>query len=846
MRHMTALMIDGADTLDRDDAVTVTQNEDGWDATVYVAAVADAVPFGSPADRAALSRVQTLYLRSEVKPMLGRELEDAATLSATQDRPVVAISMRFTKDGDLISSSITRDLLPAGTALAYTHAQVGAALAQGSDDPQRGQLHAAYRLARTLIAGRRAAGAFAIFDATRGLVTSEEGRLVALQSGQVPSAYLIVQELMVAANSTLARWAIDHELPILFRNHVRSAVAPPADDLLAEVNAELAANTVIGPDALQALTTRTNQTLRPATYQPVAVGHFGLQIPAYTHATAPLRRYADLVTQRQVLAHIDGTQPPYSPAVLDTVAEAINTTIRELAEQKSAAASAARRKHAATAIAASDYSRAVGRDWLRILRIAASTAVPDGLAAEVNRRADAGEVDGAQLAEMMRATGTGWPSLLEQVIAAAQQATPQEAASAISVWNQANETPWPAPEVEYQQSGPPHAPTFTARVTFAGVTSSWTVGASKKLAERQALWELVEIIAGVQEATDPASPPPEAGAAPTRQASGPAVPEVAPPVDLAALAGKEWLRTARALISDPAGREGDLADELAQRAEAGTLEAPVVAALLAEDSGRWRALLAELTATMRTTAPHVANSALSAWQQLQGAATGTPQMEVRQFGEPHAPVFAIRAQHEQWLTIWRSGAAKKATSQQVLWDLVDVIAGNAPPGGPDDEPDPPPVAAEDPAPAESAHLNAGTGRAIVPAPAPAATGPLPSSPAEVTATARPLKPTGAPAAVLANPALTAALGGTPTERARKYRNAAKSPAAWINNLAATLGSGTPEADIAQIEGGFTATITLSTPVGELTDSGSGTNQKTARAVASLALVQRLFAITDGT
>lgn len=842
---MTALMIDGAGSLDRDDAVTVTEDEDGWSATVYVAAVADAVPLGSPADRAALTRAQTLYLRNEVKPMLGRELEDAATLSPTQGRPVVAIDMRFTKDGHLISSTIRRDHLAAGTALAYTHANVGAALGADSDDPQREQIHAAYRLARTLIAGRRAAGAFAIFDVVRGMVTSEEGRLVALQAGQEPAAYLIVQELMVAANSTLARWAIDIELPILFRNHVRSAVAPTPGDLLADVAAELAANSVMSPDQLQTLTTRVNQTLRPATYQPVAVGHFGLQIPAYTHSTSPLRRYADLVTQRQVLAHLDGQELPYTPAVLDDLAETINTTLRERAEKKSAAASATRRKQAVTTIASGDYSRTQGRDWLRILRIAVDTALPDGLASEVRRRADAGELDGGQIAVMMRATGHGWTSLLEQVLATARQVTPQEAASAISAWHQAEETARPAPEAEYQQSGPPHAPTFAARVTFAGVTSSWTSGASKKLAEREALWELVEILAGVREAADPADQPPEESAAPSQKAPGQAVPEATSPVDLSALSGKEWLRTVRALISAPTDEDDALAVELRRRAATGTLDAPVVAALLADDTGRWRLLLGELVAAMRTTAPHVANSALSAWQQVGGATAGTPDVEVREFGEPHAPVFAIRAHHQQWLTRWQTGPAKKATTQQALWDLVDVIAGNAASGEADDEPAPT-SPTEEGTPAASTHLNAGTVRATVPAPAPDTTRPLLSTPAEVTNSARPLEHTEVPDLVRENAALAAVLGATPTDRAKKYRNAVKSPTAWINNLTAVLGSGAPEADTAQVEGGFITTITITTPVGELTDTGAGTNQKTARAVASLALVQRLFAITDGT
>lgn len=836
---MTALMIDGAGSLDRDDAITVTEYEDGWSATVHVAAVADAVALGSQDDRAALARAQTRYLRDSTEPMIGRDLEEVATLSTTQPRPTVAIAMRFTRDGTLTSSSIRRDHLPAGAAMAYTHQQVGIALAADSADPEHQQLHAAYRLARTLIASRQATGAFAVFDASRGLVTSEEGRLVALQSGQVPAAYLIVQELMIAANSTLARWAIDLELPILFRNHVRSTVAPPAGDLLADVTAELSTHATMPPDALQALTARVNQTLRPAIYQPVVVGHFGLQLPAYTHSTSPLRRYADLVTQRQVLAHLDGAKLPYSPAVLEDLAATLNDTLRERAEKKSAAASATRRKQAAKTIASGDYSHSQGRDWLRVLRIAVDTALPDGLAAELRRRAEAGDLDGGQLAVMMRATGQGWPDLLAQLLGIAQQVTPQYAASAISAWHHTEHSTRPAPEVEYRQAGPPHEPSFTARVTFADVTSSWAVGASKKLAERKALWELVEILAGVREATAPSGPPAEVEEYPLQQSSDHEAAQTPTLVDLTPLSGRNWLRAVRALITDPGKQEQALTRELLRRAAAGTLDAPAMAALLADDTGRWRPLLGELVATMRTTAPHEANSTLSAWRQLQDAAIGAPDLEVRQFGQPHAPVFAIRAQHEQWLTEWQVGPAKKAVTQQALWDLVGVIAGTTTAGAPDDEP-----AVPEPTTGQAENVEAGSGRearqAVVPPPTHGRGGPLLSTPADVTASAPPLAEAETPDLDVH---LTSALGATPADRVRKYRNAVKSPTAWINNLAAVLNSDAPECDFVTIDGGYTATVTVDTPLGEIVDSGSGTNQKTARAVASLAILHRLFSIT---
>lgn len=118
-----------------------------------------------------------------------------------------------------------------------------------------------------------------------------------------------------------------------------------------------------------------------------------------------------------------------------------------------------------------------------------------------------------------------------------------------------------------------------------------------------------------------------------------------------------------------------------------------------------------------------------------------------------------------------------------------------------------------------------------------------ASPAEVTASAPPLPLSEVPDQVREHPALVAALGGTPTERAKKYRNAVKSPTAWINNLAAILHSDAPEVDTTSIEGGYTATITINTPVGALAGSGTGTNQKTARAVASLGIVLHLFSPT---
>jgi exoribonuclease R len=53
--------------------------------------------------------------------------------------------------------------------------------------------------------------------------------------------------------------------------------------------------------------------------------HFSLAAPAYTHATAPIRRYADLVNQRIVKAHLRAELPPHEPTELADLARRVNT-----------------------------------------------------------------------------------------------------------------------------------------------------------------------------------------------------------------------------------------------------------------------------------------------------------------------------------------------------------------------------------------------------------------------------------------------------------------------------------------------------------------------------------------
>ena len=501
-----ALMIDASTTRDRDDAITVTPTPSGgWEVAVFVANVADLVPAGSPADRTAATRVETRYRATGATPMLGAQLEQAATLSATDDRDAMAVRLAVSGGGDITLTGIGREVLAAGTCAALSHSDVTTALAD-AEHVHHAQLSAASALAQVLTGRRRAAGAFVVYDLTRGLVSGEDGRLLTLPEGHNAAAYVIVQELMIAANAAVAQYAIDAELPILFRNHLRNPVAPADVDRLADLAAAL--STVTTTAELAALQGQLNTAISKATYGAVVRGHIGLQVPAYTHVTSPLRRYADLVTQRQLLAHLDGTEPPYTAEQLATIADALAAITAERDADSEAVQKARTRRANEAAIAAGDLSHMNDREFLRVLRLGTQAAPPESVITELTDRATAGRLHAGHIAVLYTTDHPDWKMLRATLTAQLRAEHAYLAPSAISALQQIDGGQIVAPALDTDITGPPHQRTFATRAHLEDMTTHWHTGPVKKATEHAALWELLDIIGGHTPSADPTTPPP--------------------------------------------------------------------------------------------------------------------------------------------------------------------------------------------------------------------------------------------------------------------------------------------------------------------------------------------------
>ena len=501
----TLLMIDSTTARDRDDAFAVTPlaGARGWAVEVHIAGVADVVGLGSVADEQAFLRAETRYLRDRTVPMLGATAEQAATLTAESVRTSLRVTGTLTTDGRLTDTAVGRGQIPSGRCAAVDHAQVPGALTDPTH-PLHAQLAAADAAAQALLGARRDGGALAFYDLSRGWAANEDGAIVAIAAELRTVAYVIVQELMIATNEAVALWCIEQGLPILFRNHRPNPVAGSTDELMTEIAAAAG-----DPDLFAKLRGRLLSTLRAATYDPTVHGHYGLRLSAYTHATSPLRRVADLINQRIILAHLDHSPTPYTPEQLAALGADLNRRTRAAREAKKN-----HFKHADHRIVAekatADLTALDTRTFHKVLKTAATAPLRDEIAAELARRVDADLLTAPDVAILIDAADPSWRPIQLRVLDTLADTHPEMGPSVVSVWRQTHPDQ-PPTDLETRRNGAAHHPLFAARATHLGVRGPWTAAAAKKPAEQAALWAAVRAqLTG----TDHPDPEPEWPAAP--------------------------------------------------------------------------------------------------------------------------------------------------------------------------------------------------------------------------------------------------------------------------------------------------------------------------------------------
>ena len=291
--------IDDTATRDMDDAVWAEPSGDGWHVVVMIADVTKLVPFHSGIDQLAMARVETRYYASGNSPMLPRRLADQElSLWPGKPKDVLVIDMVLGDDLGILETKLSRGTMVSEAKLSDSEIP---GILSDKGHPQHAVIERMSRLASGLMARRRNRGALVFYDLKRGLVTGEEGSLRQLRRREDTIGYVIIQELMILANMAVAEYTVKNDIPILYRNHTARSAAPEREDLM-----KLLESTAVVPvENLAAIRHTTHMMFNKAEYGAAIMGHFGLNLAAYTHFTSPIRRYADLVNHRQIRAHVN-------------------------------------------------------------------------------------------------------------------------------------------------------------------------------------------------------------------------------------------------------------------------------------------------------------------------------------------------------------------------------------------------------------------------------------------------------------------------------------------------------------------------------------------------------------
>jgi ribonuclease R len=320
LRHIPLVTIDGADARDFDDAVFAEPigspaGDGGYRLIVAIADVAHYVRPGSGLDRSARERGNSVYFPDRVVPMLPEALSNGwCSLRPNEDRACLFVEMRIGGDGRKVAHRFGRGLMRSAARLTYEEVQEAR---EGGRETPAFPLDNLYGAFGLLLAARRLRGTLDLDLPEWKVTLNAEGRVASVNRRPRLDSHRLIEEFMVLANIAAAEELERLHRPVVYRVH-----APPSEvkleglrTYLHGMNIRLPPGDQIHPRDLDAVLTRVAGTeeaplvndavLRSqsqAAYSPENLGHFGLALARYAHFTSPIRRYADLLVHRSLIA----------------------------------------------------------------------------------------------------------------------------------------------------------------------------------------------------------------------------------------------------------------------------------------------------------------------------------------------------------------------------------------------------------------------------------------------------------------------------------------------------------------------------------------------------------------
>ncbi len=316
LRQKLIITVDGEDTRDIDDAISVERAGSLYHLGVHIADVSHYVKLGGVIDAEAFARGTSVYFPDRVLPMLPPSLSnDICSLNEGVARLTLSCLMTVNARGEVTERKIVPSIICSRHRMTYTEVT---AIANGEKAAVRkfpdlvGFVKTAVELTRILMAARKRRGGIDM-DVKEVKIGYENGK-ISIPDNERTISHDMIEQFMILANESVAEIMTEKGVPFVYRVHEK-----PSEDKAASfqeflkqigVAARFDPSNVAPSDYQRLLQTLDGsplgsvvnrvmlRSMMKAVYSPENIGHFGLASKCYCHFTSPIRRYPDLCIHR--------------------------------------------------------------------------------------------------------------------------------------------------------------------------------------------------------------------------------------------------------------------------------------------------------------------------------------------------------------------------------------------------------------------------------------------------------------------------------------------------------------------------------------------------------------------
>lgn len=324
LREEKIFTIDGDDTKDIDDAISIKLLENGnYQLGVHIADVSYYVKEGSKLDEEAFDRGTSVYLADRVIPMLPHKLSNGiCSLNPNVDRLAMSCVMEIDTKGNVVDYDIFESVIKSGIQMTYEKVNLFLEqniVSEGYQD-YTDELTKMADLAKILRVNKEARG-YIDFDIDEPkIIVNENGEAIDVVKRERGVGEKLIEDFMIVANETVATHIYFMELPFVYRVH-----GEPNEE---KINSFIKFVNFLGYNLntkLKKITPKTMQqilqelkdkkefhilsslllrSMQKAVYDKNNIGHFGLASKCYTHFTSPIRRYPDTTVHRLLRTYL--------------------------------------------------------------------------------------------------------------------------------------------------------------------------------------------------------------------------------------------------------------------------------------------------------------------------------------------------------------------------------------------------------------------------------------------------------------------------------------------------------------------------------------------------------------